>query len=173
MKYLLIVCSLLISTLAWCQPTDKYVKSIEKLRSNGKLTTKSSVDKTFVGSVTSYFYKDSLVLISSMTDAEFAGTETQYFIKDGTLMKVFIMNASITSSDEWKEYFARHKALDDCYACHGKPNCTTTEITFGKKPMIVFIENKTRKELTEDSKSKLLIDATRTFDELKMLVKEL
>lgn len=64
------------------QTADDYVRTIEKLRSKGKLTTKSSIDKTFVGSVTGYYDHDSIVLINSLTDAEAAGTETLYFGRD-------------------------------------------------------------------------------------------
>lgn len=163
----------LVSGHAWSQPTDDYVRTIEKLRSNGKLTAKSSIDKTFVGSVTGYFDKDSIVLISSLTDAEAAGTETLYFLKDGILEKVFIMAAKFDSNDEWKEYYSRHTSVDNCYKCHGKPNCIVTEITFGDQPTIVVTENKNQRRLIGVDNERMLLDVRRTCDELKILVKEL
>lgn len=173
MKRLLIALTFLVSGQVNSQPTDSYVKTIEKLRSKGKLTTKSSIDKTFVGSVTGYYDKESIVLINSLTDAEAAGTETLYFIKDGTLKKVYVMAATFDSNDEWKEYYSKHKSLDNCFKCHGKPNCILTEITFGDKPTIVVTKDKRKSELTGDDKEKMLLDVKRTFDELRVLVDEL
>ena len=170
---LLIALTFLVSGQGWSQSTDNYVKTIEKLRSKGKLTTKSSIDKTFVGSVTGYYDKDSIVLISSLTDAEAAGTETLYFIKDGTLKKVFVMAATFDSNDEWKEYYTKHESVDNCYKCHGKPNCIVTEITFDDMPTIFVTENKRKRGLTGENKEKMLLDVKRTFDELKVLIKDL
>lgn len=173
MRSLLIALTFLVSGQIWSQPTDSYVKRIEKLRSKGKLTAKSSFDKTFVGSVTGYYDKDSIVLINSLTDAEAAGTETLYFIKDGTFEKVFVMAATFDSNDEWKEYYSKHKFADNCYKCHGKPNCIVTEITFGDQPTVFVTENKGKRELNGDDKDKMLLEVKRTCDELKVLVKEL
>ena len=173
MRQLLIALTFLVSGQVWSQTTDNYVKTIEKLRSKGKLTTKSSIDKTFVGSVTGYYDNDSLVLISSLTDAEAAGTETLYYIENWTLKKVFVMAATFDSNDEWKEYYSKHKSVDNCYKCHGKPNCIVTEITFGDKPTIIVTEDKRKKELTGDDKTKMLFEVKRTCDELKVLLKEL
>jgi antitoxin component YwqK of YwqJK toxin-antitoxin module len=173
MKRLLIALTFLVSGQVYSQPTDSYIKTIEKLRSKGTLTTKSSIDKTFVGSVTGYYDKDSIVLINSLTDAEAAGTETLYFIKDGTLKKVYVMAATFDSNGEWKEYYSKHKSVDNCYQCHGKPNCIVTEITFGDQPTVFVTENKRKRELNGDEKEKMLLDVKRTCDELKVLVKEL
>jgi hypothetical protein len=173
MRLLFIALTFLVSGQVWSQPTDNYVRTIEKLRSKGKLTTKSSVDKTFVGSVTGYYDKDSIVLISSLTDAEAAGTETLYFIKDGILKKVFVMEATFDSNNEWKEYYSKHKSVDNCYKCHGKVNCIVTEITFGDQPTIILTEDKRKRELTRDDKEKMLLYLKRTCDELKILIKDL
>jgi hypothetical protein len=173
MRRILIALAFLVSGQVYSQPLDSYVKTIEKLRSKGKLTTKSSIDKTFVGSVTGYYDKDSIVLINSLTDAEAAGTETLYFIKDGTLKKVYVMAATFDSNDEWNEYYSKHKSVDNCYKCHGKPNCIVTEITFGDRPTVFVTENKRKRELNGDDKDKMFLDVKRTFDELKVLVKEL
>jgi hypothetical protein len=126
-----------------------------------------------VGSVTGYYDKDSIVLINSLTDAEAAGTETLYFIKDGTLKKVYVMAATFDSNDEWKEYYSKHVLVDNCYKCHGKPNCIVTEITFGDKPTIFVTENKRKRGLTGENKDKMLLDVNRTCDELMVLVKDL
>jgi hypothetical protein len=173
MRLLFIALTFLVSGQVLSQPTDNYVRTIEKLRSKGVLTTKSSIDKTFVGSVTGYYDKNSIVLISSLTDAEAAGTETLYFIKDGILKKVFVMDGTFDSNEEWKEYYSKHKSLDNCYNCHGKPNCIVTEITFGDNPTIVVTENKRKRELTGDDRDKMLLYFKRTCDELKVLLKEL
>jgi hypothetical protein len=173
MRRLLIALAFLVSGQVYSQPTDSYIKTIEKLRSKGKMTTKSSIDKTFVGSVTGYYDKDSIVLINSLTDAEAAGTETLYFIKDGTLKKVYVMSATFDSNDEWKEYYSKHKSVDNCYKCHGKPNCIVTEITFGDQPTVFVTENKRKRELNGDKKEQMLLDVKRTCDELKVLVKDL
>jgi len=170
MKPLFTILTVLIFGQLWSQSTDGYVKTIERLRSKGKLTAKTSTDKTVVGSVTAYYDKDSLVLINSLTDAETAGTETLYFLKDGVLQKVFIIAATFNSNDEWTEYYARHKSIDKCYKCHGKRNCIVTEITFGNKPTIVTSENI---ELTQEEKDKMLTDLQSTSEELKVLSKEL
>jgi hypothetical protein len=103
MRLLFIALTFLVSGQVWSQPTDNYVRTIEKLRSKDKLTTKSSVDKTFVGSVTGYYDKDSIVLISSLSDAEAAGTETLYFIKDGILKKAFVMEENMNAKEEKTE----------------------------------------------------------------------
>ena len=173
MRLLFIALTFLVSGQVWSQPTDKYVRTIEKLRSKGKLTTKSSIDKTFVGSVTGYYDKDSIVLISSLTDAEAAGTETLYFIKNGILKKVFVMEATFDSNDEWKEYYSKHKSVDNCYKCHGKANCIVTEITFGDKPTITLTESKKKRELTGDDKEMMLLYLKRMCDELKALIQGL
>jgi hypothetical protein len=83
------------------------------------------------------------------------------------------MAATFDSSDEWKEYYSKHKAIDKCYICHGKPDCIVTEITLGDKPTIVVTENKRKRELTQDEKEKMLADVKRTSDELQVLIKEL
>jgi hypothetical protein len=152
---------------------DTYEKTIERLRSNGKLTTKSSTDKTFVGSVTAYYDNDSLVLINSLADAEAAGTETLYYIKDGILIKVLIMSATFDSNDEWAEYYSRHKAVDKCYTCHGKPNCIVTEINVEGQPTMTVTENGKDRPLTDDEKINMIADARKTSEALKVLLKEL
>jgi hypothetical protein len=173
MRLLFIALTLLTTGLVWSQPTDNYVKKIEKLRSKGRLTTKSSIDKTFVGSVTGYYDKDCIALINSLSDAEAAGIETLYFIKDGTLKKVYVMAATFDSNDEWKEYYSKHKSVDNCYKCHGKPNCIVTEITFGNQPTVFMTENKRKKELNGDDKEKILHDVKQNCDELLILVEGL
>ncbi|HYF68683.1 MAG TPA: hypothetical protein VD884_11130 [Ohtaekwangia sp.] len=80
MRFLLIGLTFLTFCPVWSQPSDDYVTAIEKLRSEGKLTTRSSTNRTFAGSVTGYYDNDSLVLINILTDTEEAGTETIYFI---------------------------------------------------------------------------------------------
>jgi len=173
MRLLIIILTFITFGQARSQHPDTYVKTIEKLKSKGKLTTKSSTEKTFVGSVTGYYDNDSLVLISSLTDAEAAGTETLYFIKEGVLKKVFIIAATFDSNVEWKEYYSKHKSIDKCYTCHGKSNCIVTEITLGDKQTIVVIESKKKRELTLDEKDKMLADVRRTSDELQVHLKEL
>jgi hypothetical protein len=173
MRVLLIALTILAFGHVWSQTPDDYVKTIEKLRSKGELTTKSSNVKTFVGSLTGYYANDSLVLINSLTDAEAAGTETLYFIKHGVLKKVFIMAATFDSSDKWTGYYSKHKSIDNCYTCHGKPNCIVTEITLGDKPTIIVIENKKKKELSKDEKEKMLAHVRKTCDELVVLIKGL
>jgi hypothetical protein len=170
---LLIALTVFACQQAWSQSTDNYVKRIEKLRSQGKLTAKTSIDKTFAGSVTAYYDKDSIVLISSLTDAEAAGMETMYFIKDGTVMKVYKMAATFSSDDEWKEYYSRHKLLEHCYECHKKSNCVVTEIAFGNVPTVFITEKRGRRELTGDDKEKILLEVKGTYEELKLLVNEL
>ena len=158
---------------AWSQSPDYYVKSIEKLRSKGKLTAKSSIDKTFVGSVTAYYDKDSLVMISSLTDAEAAGTETLYFLQRGALSKAFVMESTFNSSDEWTGYFFRHKAADKCYSCHGKKNCIVTQFSFGGKPTVVRTENKKNIALPAGEKNQMTKEVINTCEQLKILSKEL
>jgi hypothetical protein len=170
---LLITLTIFAFGQVWSQTPDDYVRTIEKLRSKGKLTTKSSTDKTFVGSVTGYYDNDSIVLVNSLTDAEESGTETLYFVKDGVLKKVFIMAATFDSSDEWTEYYSKHKSIEKCYICHGKPDCIVTEITFGDKPTIIVTENKKKRELTQDEKEKILADVRNTSEELKALLNEM
>lgn len=172
MRLLFIVLTFLSLGQLWSQTPDHYVKAIEKLRSKGKLTTKSSTDETFVGSVTGYYHDGSLVLISSLTDAETAGTETLYFVKNGVLKKVFIMAATFDSNDEWEEYYSRHQSIDKCYSCHGKPNCIVTEITAGDNSTIFITENKKKRELIRDEKERMLVDVKRTSDELQALFME-
>jgi len=172
MKFLLTLLPILICAQSWSQSPDKYVRTIEKLRSEGKLTTKASTDKTFVGSMKAYYNNGSLVLINSLTDAEAAGTETLYYLKNGTLSKVFIMAATF-GSDEWSEYYSKHESADRCLFCHGKPNCVVTEITFEDKPIILQRVNGKTKQLTQDEKTRILAEAQKTTEELKLLLKEL
>jgi antitoxin component YwqK of YwqJK toxin-antitoxin module len=171
MRFLFTVVTVLMFGELWSQSADDYVKTIERLRNKGKLTTKSSTDKTFVGSVTAYYDKDSLVLINSLTDGESGGAETLYFLKNGVLMKVLTMSTAFDSSDEWSEYYSKHKSIDKCYTCHGKRNCIVTEITFGEKPTIVT--NKKKRELAQDEMDKMTTELRRTSEELKILLKEL
>lgn len=117
MRLLFIILTVFAFGQSWSQSEDDYVKTIERLLTKGKLTTKTSTDKTFVGSVTAYYDKDSLVLINSLTDAEAAGTETLYYIKNGVLKKVFIMTALLSSNDKWAEFYSKHKSRDNCYKC--------------------------------------------------------
>lgn len=173
MKFLFTIVIVLIFEPAWSQSPDYYVKAIEKLRTKGKLTAKSSIDKTFVGSVTAYYYNDSLVLISTLTDAEAAGTETLYFLKRKVLTKAFVMESTFNSTDEWTEYFSRHKAADKCYSCHGKMNCIMTEFTFGDKPTVVRTDNKKRIELSLDEKDRMTNELINTCEQLIVLSKEL
>jgi hypothetical protein len=135
--------------------------------------TKASTDKTFVGSVTAYYDKDSLVLINTLTDAEAGGTETLYFLSEGVLMKVFIMSTTFDSSDEWTKYASRHKSVDQCCTCHGERNCIVTEVTFGNKPTIEKTENKNKRELTQSEKEKLLSELQRISEELEILSERL
>jgi len=157
----------------WSQSVDDYVNATEKLRRNGVLTQKSSVDKTFAGAVTAYYEHDSLVVISSLTDAEAAGTETLYFFKDGILVKAFIMAATFDSNAEWTAYYFMHKTLDRCYTCHGKKHCRVTEITFGDNPLILVTENKKKHQLSQEERDKLISTLMKTSKELKALAKEL
>jgi hypothetical protein len=173
MRLLFIALTFLTFGRVLSQTPDDYARTIEKLRSKGRLTTKSSTDKTFVGSVTRYYDNDSIVLINSLTDAEAAGTETLYFVKEGVLEKVFIMAVTFDSSDEWGGYYSKNKSIKNCYSCHGKPNCIVTEIALGDKPTIIVTEKKMRKELSQDEREKILADVRRTSDELQFLIKEL
>lgn len=173
MKFLLTILTILICGHSWAQSPDDYVKAIQKLRSKDKLTAKSSVDKTFVGSVTAYYDNDSLVLISTLTDAEAAGTETLYFLQRGVLTKAFVMESTFNSSNEWTEYFTRHKAADKCYSCHGKMNCIMTEFTFGDKPTVMRTDNKKKTEVTGEEKEAMVKEFIKTFEELKALAREL
>jgi hypothetical protein len=132
-----------------------------------------SADKTFVGSVTGYYDNNSLVLTNSLTDAEAAGTETFYFIKHGVLKKVFIVAATFEPNDEWKEYYSKHRSNENCYHCHGKPNCIVTEITMNKKPIITVTEGKQKRELTQDESGELLNEVQKTSEELEILLNEL
>jgi hypothetical protein len=172
-RLLLTTLTILAFGQVWSQTPDDYVTTIEKLRSKGKLTIKSFTDKTFVGSVTRYYDNDAIVLINSLADAEAAGTETLYFINDGVLQKVFKMAATFDSSDEWNEYYSKHKSINKCYSCHGKPDCIVTEITLGDKPEIVVTENKKKTELTQDEKEKMLADVRKISEELKALLNEI
>lgn len=171
MRLIITILTLLTFGQVWSQTPDDYVKTIEKLRSKGKLTTKASTDKIFVGSMRVYYDKDSIVLINSLTDGETGGTEILYFLKDGVLKKVFIMAVAFESSDEWTEYYARHKSIDKCYSCHGKRNCIVTEVTFGENPTIVT--NGKKRELAQDEKNRMLPELRTTCEELKSLSKEL
>jgi antitoxin component YwqK of YwqJK toxin-antitoxin module len=173
MKLLFIILAFLLSAQAWPQRPDNYVKTIEKLKGKGKLTTMTYPCKTFVGSLTGYRNNGSLVLINSLTDAEAAGTETLYYLKNGILRKVFIMNVTFDSNDEWQEYYLKHKSADRCQSCHGKPNCIVTEITLGDTVTIVVIDGKEKTQLTPHEKKKMLMNIQTTSEELKALLKEL
>jgi hypothetical protein len=173
MRLLFTILPVLAFGQLWSQSADNYVKTIEKLRAKGQLTTKASADKTFVGSVTAYFDKDSLVLINSLTDAETAGTETRYYIRDGNVKKVLIMTALLASNDKWTEFYSKHKSGDNCYKCHGNPECFVREITFGDKVTIKTKENGKAKQLTQHDNERMLSDIRKTYQELKTLLKEL
>jgi hypothetical protein len=172
MKLFVLVLTFIIHTGVWSQSSDGYVQSIEKARRIGQLTSRSSTEKTAVGSVTAYYKQDALVLIASLTDAEAAGTETLYFFKDGVLKKVFIMAATFRSHNEWKDYYAGHTEADRCFGCHGQATCTVTEVTFGNRPTITVLEQNKRRESTGVEKDKMLEEVRRTSEELKILAEE-
>jgi antitoxin component YwqK of YwqJK toxin-antitoxin module len=173
MKFLLTAMILFAFGQVACQRTDNYVATVDKLRNQGKLTAKAYPDKTFVGSVTGYYNKGSLVLINSLTDAEAAGTETLYYIKDGVLKKIFILAAQLESNKDWRAYFEKHKSKDNCRECHGQLNCIVTEITFDDKSITTITQGKETKRLNRDDETKLLTDVQKTVEELKVLLKEL
>ena len=155
------------------QSVDSYVTSIEKQRRAGVLIEKASADKTVVGSLTAFYDGDSLVLINSLMDGEASGVESLYYIKDGALKKVFIMTAHLGTNDKWKGYHSRHEAQENCYTCHGIPECFVAEITYGDKTVIRRTENGRAKLLTEDDQDRMVSDIQKTFEELKSLVKDL
>ncbi|HEU5290013.1 MAG TPA: hypothetical protein VFU05_05165 [Cyclobacteriaceae bacterium] len=174
MRLLFTILTVLTFGQLWSQSADDYVRKIEGLRNKGQLTTKTSVDKTPVGSMTAYYNnKKSLVLISTLTDAEASGTETLYFFRDGILTKAFIMASTFKSNDGWKEYYKKHKSVDKCYSCHGEPYCRVTAITFADSATFAATENKKQRKITQDEKTKMLTELQKTSEELKILAKEL
>jgi hypothetical protein len=82
------------------------------------------------------------------------------------------MSSTFNSSDEWTEYFSRHKAAEKCYTCHGKSNCMVTEFTFEEKPIVVRTANKKKIELSMDEKDGMVKELMQTVQELKVLSKE-
>lgn len=159
---------------AWSQDGgDDFVRTTERLRHDGSLTTKTYPGKTFAGSLTGYYHNGTLVLINTLTDAEAAGTETLYFIRDGALSKVFIMAAQFEAHEEWAGYFSKHKLADKCYACHGKRHCVVTVITFDGGPIIAVTEKGMAKHLTEAEQAEIIGRAISARRELEALLKEL
>lgn len=175
MRLLLIITTLFLSTRVYSQnkAIDHWVKTVDTLRKDGKLTTRAYPDKTFVGAFAGYYDKDSLVLINSLTDAEAAGTETLYYIKDGALQKVFILAAVFDSNNEWNEYGAKHRRNEECLSCHLKPNCRVTVITFRKEPVIEVFQNKVPVDLSQEEKNEMINEVSRTYKELQVLLAKL
>jgi hypothetical protein len=150
-----------------------WTKRVDSLRQKNKLTVKQYPDKTFVGSLTGYYFSDSLVFINTLTDAEEAGTETQYYVKNGSLVKVYIMAARFDSSAEWTGYYSKHNKNLNCRDCHSKPQCERTEIIYSS-PISVKYFNKTKKTSHPPSDNKVLADkVTGTYKQLLTLLKDL
>lgn len=174
MRLLFTILFLFILQQSWSQDSaDDFVRTIEQLRRDGSLTAKIYPGKTFAGALTGYYDKGTLVLINSLTDAEAAGTETLHYIKDGALSKVFIMAAQFEAHEEWAEYFSKHKLADKCYACHGKPHCIVTVITFEGGPTVTVTEIGKSKHLTEAEEAEIIGGVITTREELEALLKEL
>lgn len=174
MRLILIILASFVLRVTYSQSKDNnYVDKIEKLRGENKLTVKTYPEKTFVGSLSGYYYNDALVLINSLTDAEAAGTETLYYIEHGVLRKVFAMAATFDSNKEWPEYFAKHKSEEKCYECHGKPNCVVTIITFDRNPVVSMTVNKRSRKLTKDEETSILKETVETKSELEKMLNEL
>jgi len=152
---------------------DPWTKRIDSLRQKNKLTAKHYPDKTFVGSLTGYYFADTLVFINTLTDAEEAGTETQYYIKDGSLIKVLIMAARFDSSSEWTDYYTNHNRNLNCQDCHSKPKCERTEIIFSL-PISVKHFSKTKQTSISRPDNKVLADdVQKTYKDILTLLKEL
>jgi len=79
---------------------DSWIKQVDSLRQKHQLKIKEYPGKTFVGSLTGFYFNDSLVFINTLTDGEEAGIETQYYIKEGLLLKVLTLTAHFDSSGE-------------------------------------------------------------------------
>lgn len=175
MRLLLISTAIFLTTQVYSQnkTIDQWVKTVDALRKSGKLTVRVHPDKTFVGALAGYYDNDSLVLINSLTDAEAAGVETLYYIKDGALQKVLIMAAVFDSSDEWNEYSLKHKRNEDCLACHLKPNCGVTIITFQQEPRMEAFQNKKPVSVNQEEKNEMIDEVSRTYKELRVLLAEL
>jgi hypothetical protein len=175
MKILITILALFLSAQARSQnnDVDDFVRTVTKLRKDKKLTAKIHPDKTFVGSLTGYYDKDSLVLINTLTDAEAAGTETLYFIQNGLVKRVYTIAAQFDSNEEWPEYFSKHKSANNCYACHSKPNCTVTVINFNDDGIVEILKKGKPQKITPDEKTKILSEALMKSRELTLLVKQL
>jgi hypothetical protein len=172
MKTLLTVLLILSFGELWSQSADAYVKSIDKLRRKGKLTFKSSTDKTIVGSLTAYYYNGSLVLLSSLTDAETAGTETLYYLRGEELVKVYMMAAQLRSHEDWKRYAGRHKKMQACRSCHRESDCTVTEVTVASDE-IAMLERGKSQAVPEEEKAKIIANIRATVEELKAIAKNM
>ncbi|HEY0652963.1 MAG TPA: hypothetical protein VGD65_07540 [Chryseosolibacter sp.] len=152
---------------------DNFVRKVENLRREAKLTVKVYPDKAFEGSVTGYYVKDSLVLIATLTDAETGGRETLYYIREGQLRKVYIMTAKFDSNNEWAEYHTKHKSMDNCHSCHLKPNCMLTVVTFAADTTVEGTRLGQARTVTEKERASILSYTTKKSQELKTLLKEL
>jgi hypothetical protein len=83
------------------------------------------------------------------------------------------MRAAFDSNEEWNEYYLKHKSVDQCYTCHGKPNCIVTVITFGDKATIMRTENGKTRQMTDEESSKMSGDVKSTSEGLKVFLNEL
>ena len=169
----ILILSFLIQACSQAKKDDEFVWMIENLRKENLLTTKTYPEKTFVGSLTGYYDKGTLVLMNSLTDAEEAGTETSYYIKDGRLTKVYIMDAKFDSHAEWAAYFRKHQAAEDCDFCHGTKNCTVTVVNFDEEPTVEVTKDGQSRILTGNERTGILSETSKTSEELTVLLREL
>ncbi len=168
-----ILCILFFGSAFSQVDVDNFVKTIEKLRREKKLIIKAYPDKTFVGSLTGYYQDDSLVLINTLTDGEMSGRESLYYFKNGNLVKLYIIKAEFDSSDVWRDYFAKHMAIENCEVCHSKPNCTTAVVTFQSDTTFEGTHRGKQRTISTKEREEIVHQIPKTIRELKILLKEL
>ena len=89
----------------------KQTRVIDSLYNKNLLKKKEYDGRTFVGSLSGYYFKDTLVYVNTLTDGEYGGVETKYYCKDTILMKVKSMSTQFADPNEWTEYYKKHKKI--------------------------------------------------------------
>ncbi len=151
----------------------KQTRVIDSLYNKNLLKKKEYDGRTFVGSLSGYYFKDTLVYVNTLTDGEYGGVETKYYCKDTTLMKVKSMSTQFADPNEWTEYYKKHKKNQNCNSCHSKVNCNTTTIVFTKQ-ISINSTIKGKKVKVDDASRKTEIATTfETFKVIRTLLDKL
>ena len=151
----------------------KRTRVIDSLYNKNLLKKKEYDGRTFVGSLSGYYFNDTLVYVYTLTDGEYGGVETKYYCRDTTLMKVNSMSAQFVDPNEWTDYYKKHKKNQNCNGCHSKVSCNKTTIVFAKQISINSTINGKKVKVDYASKKTEIANTFETFKAIRTLLDKL